>query len=142
MSTRPGHRILVVEDNAFAALDMGEILTDRGFRVVGMVTTALDAIEKAAIEKAGAGVDLALVDVMLGGQSSGIGTAAVLKERYGVPSLFITAALPGMEARAAGLGYLSKPFTDEDLLRSIEAVMARLDGREPVNPPANLTLFI
>jgi CheY-like chemotaxis protein len=137
MSTRPGHRILVVEDNAFAALDMGEILTDRGFCVVGMVTTASDAIEKA-----GAGVDLALVDVMLGGRSSGVETAAVLKERYGVPSLFITAALPGMEARAAGLGYLSKPFTDEDLLRSIEAVMAKLDGRESVNPPANLTLFI
>jgi CheY-like chemotaxis protein len=137
MSTRPGHRILIVEDNAFAALDMGEILTEQGFCVVGTVTTASDAIEKA-----GAGIDLALVDVMLGGQSSGIGTAAVLKERYSVPSLFITAALPGMEARAAGMGYLSKPFTDEDLLRSIEAVMARLDGRKPVNLPANLTLFI
>jgi CheY-like chemotaxis protein len=137
MNTRPGHRILVVEDNAFAALDMGEMLTERGFCVVGMTTTSSDAIEKAAD-----GIDLALVDVMLAGGSSGIGTAAVLRERYGVPSLFITGALPGMEARAAGMGFLSKPFTDEDLLRSIEAVMARLDGREPVNLPANLTLFI
>jgi CheY-like chemotaxis protein len=137
MTTRSGHRILVVEDNAFAALDMGEILTERGFCVVGMTTTASEAIEKA-----GAGIDLALVDVMLAGGSSGIGTAAVLRERYGVPSLFITGALPSTEARAAGVGYLSKPFTDEDLLRSIEAVMARLDGREPVNLPANLTLFI
>jgi CheY-like chemotaxis protein len=139
MSTgsRSEHRILVVEDNAFAALDIGEMLTGRGFCVVGLATTASDAIDKAA-----AGADLALVDVMLAGQSSGIEAAAVLKDRYGIPSLFITAMVPDLaEARVTGLGYLSKPFTDEDLLRSIDAVMAKLEGRKPLSVPANLTLF-
>ena len=92
--------------------------------------------------KAAAGADLALVDVMLAGQSSGIEAAAVLKDRYGIPSLFITAMVPDLaEARVTGLGYLSKPFTDEDLLRSLDAVMAKLEGRKPLSVPANLTLF-
>jgi two-component system, response regulator PdtaR len=138
MSMGSGCRILVVEDNAFAALDMGEMLTERGFRVVGMATTASDAIEKA-----GVGADLALVDVMLAGPSNGIETAAVLRKRYNIPSLFITATQSEMtEIRKTGVGHLSKPFTDEDLLRSVEAVMARIDGREPMNLPANLILFV
>jgi two-component system, response regulator PdtaR len=137
MSTRSRYRILVVEDNAFAALDIVEMLTERGFCVVGSASTASDAIDKAA-----AGVDLALVDVILAGQSSGIKAAVVLRERYGIPSLFITATVPEMaEVRVTGVGHLSKPFTDEDLLRSIEAVVAKLEGRNPLNPPANLTLF-
>jgi CheY-like chemotaxis protein len=136
MSTGSGYRVLVVEDNAFAALDMAELLVGRGFHVVGPATTAADAIEKAA-----AGVDLALVDVMLAGPSSGIDVAAVLRERYGVPSLFITATEPGMDAREVGEGCLSKPFADQDLLRSIDTVMAAREGRKPSNPPTNLTLF-
>ena len=137
MSTRSRYRILVVEDNAFAALDIVEMLTERGFCVVGSASTASDAIDKAA-----AGVDLALVDVILAGQSSGIKAAVVLRERYGIPSLFITATVPDLaEARMTGLGHLSKPFTDDDLLRSIDAVMAMLEGRKPSKLPANLTLF-
>jgi two-component system, response regulator PdtaR len=139
MSTesRSGHRILVVEDNAFAVLDIGEMLTERGFCVVGLATTASDAIDKAA-----AGADLALVDVLLAGRSNGIEAAAVLRDRYGIPSLFITATVPDVaEARMTGLGHLSKPFTDDDLLRSIDAVMAMLEGRKPSKLPANLTLF-
>ena len=108
MSTesRSGHRTLVVEDNAFAVLDIGEMLTERGFCVVGLATTASDAIDKAA-----AGADLALVDVLLAGRSNGIEAAAVLRDRYGIPSLFITATVPDVaEARMTGLGHLSKPL--------------------------------
>src|SRR3954453_18107548 len=112
MSTRSRYRILVVEDNPFAPLDIVEMPTERGFCVVGSASTASDAIDKAA-----AGVDLALVDVMLAGQSNGIGGGGVLRERYGIPSLFIPATVPEMaEARVTGLGHLSKPFTDEELL--------------------------
>jgi DNA-binding response OmpR family regulator len=61
-----GSRVLIVEDEFFIALDIGQQLEDAGFEVVGpapSVAKALDLVEEQ-------GCDVAVLDVNLGGETS------------------------------------------------------------------------
>ena len=46
-----------------------------------------------------------------------------------------------LEAQALSVGCLAKPYSQRDLLDAIEAVDARLAGREPKRMPRGLSLY-
>src|SRR3954470_13096913 len=100
-------KILIVEDNALVAMDLEQQLLFAGHEVIGIAATVAEAIEVARNTDG----DLALMDVSLADGSSGVDAARLLKNKYNIPSVYITADLPGSpEVRLYGIGHLSKPF--------------------------------
>jgi CheY-like chemotaxis protein len=131
--TPPRGRVLIVEDEYFVAMASEDALSDAGFDVVGIAATADDAVAKADATRP----DLVLMDVRLappGSARDGIDAAAEILARFGIRSLFATAhADPGTRARgeraAQPLGWLSKPFSPEDLVAAVGAAVAEARRR-------------
>ncbi len=83
----PG-RILVIEDEALIAMDLQDILTGAGHRVIGAAATHEQAIALTEAEHP----DLILADIQLADGSSGIeATDEILKTYKDLPVIFVTA---------------------------------------------------
>ena len=121
-------RILIVEDNDFVAHQCETALIEAGYEVVDIVTTA-DAAVKVALERRPA---LILMDIYLRGQRDGIDAALEIFEQCGIRSIFASALADASgKARADAarpLAWLAKPFTDQKLVRTIEAAMSDVDA--------------
>ncbi|KFI25671.1 response regulator [Haematobacter massiliensis] len=112
--------ILVVEDAALLAMDLVMALEDAGYAVVGVAATKQAALALAEAHP----IDLATMDVELAHGSNGIDTAIELRERFSIPSLFVSGSL-GKEimekaAPAEPVGFLNKPISSDDVLRAVE----------------------
>ncbi len=116
-------RILIVEDERITAEDLRDILTDLGYTVTASVSSGSDAIAKAE-ETA---PELALMDIRIKGDMDGTETARVLRERFNIPVIYLTAhADAATVSRAKGaepLGYITKPFQEAELHASIEIAL-------------------
>jgi len=108
-------RVLIVEDELFAAMDIELAVLRAGHRVVGFAGTAARAIELAE----SAQPDIVLMDIRLVGDRDGIDAAIEIRQRFDIPSLIISAYTDAtMRQRAMParpLGIIPKPF-DHDLL--------------------------
>ena len=115
--------ILIVEDEALIAANIEEVLAESGFRVAGVAASALEALSIADEHRP----QLALVDIRLTGAEDGIELACILRERFGVPSIFLSGLLdPATAARAEAakpLGFLHKPFRPSQVFNAIERAL-------------------
>lgn len=128
-------RILIVEDEPLVAFDNEHVLQDAGYAVVASVDTVPAAIEAITEHRP----DLVLADVNLSDGGTGIEVAHTARAA-GIQVIFVTGACP-LEARALAAGCLAKPYSSRDLLAAIEAVDAKLAGRDPKRLPRSFTLF-
>lgn len=128
-------RVLVVEDEPLIAFDTEHFLGSEGFEIVETVDSVHAAI--ASIDGA-APIDLVLVDVGLS-DGSGVEVARAAHER-GIEVLFVTGNCPG-EARALAGGCLAKPYSQRDLLASIQAIESVIEGVPPRRLPDGFSLF-
>jgi two-component system response regulator AtoC len=116
-------RILVVEDERITAEDLCEILAELGYTVTGSVSSGAEAIAQAE-ENA---PDLALMDIRIEGDLDGPATARVLRERFNIPVIYLTAhtesATVARAKVAEPLGYITKPFQEAALHASIEIAL-------------------
>jgi two-component system, response regulator PdtaR len=113
-------RLMIVEDDAFVALDAKEILETAGYEVVGLAKSANEAVDKAGELRP----DMILMDIRLLGARDGVDAAIEIHDRFGVRSLFASAHSDA-ETRdradaAQPLGFLSKPVTRRALLEAVE----------------------
>ena len=103
-------RILIVEDERVTAEDLRDTLTDLGYSVTAAVSSAADAIEQAE----GNPPDIALMDIRIQGEMDGTLAALVLRERFNIPVIYLTAhvdsATVGRAKDAGPMGYITKPF--------------------------------
>jgi DNA-binding response OmpR family regulator len=130
-------RILLVEDEFLIAMEARLYLEDAGHAVSGPATT----VEEALVLGTAAPCDLALVDVHLARDASGV-DVAVGFERLRIPCLFVTSHPQDVLGTGVGLGVLMKPFTAQDLLSSVDAAAALIEGRAgPAELPRTLLLF-
>ena len=101
-------RVLIVEDEFFISLDMQNLLQALGHTVVGIAVSADEAARVAQREHP----DVALMDIRLVGARDGIDAAQEIFNRFGVPSLFVTANTDpqtrGRALAAQPLGFLEK----------------------------------
>ena len=116
-------RILIVEDERITAEDLRDILTDLGYTVTASVSNGLDAIARAEETNP----DLALMDIRIKGDMDGTETARVLRERFNIPVIYLTAHADSetvSRAKASEpLGYITKPFQEAELHASIEIAL-------------------
>ncbi|OWR16372.1 Probable transcriptional regulatory protein pdtaR [Brevundimonas diminuta] len=108
--------VLLVEDDADAALDLTEALDAAGHRVVGPFHSAEAAAAATALHP----IDVALLDINLSGENTGVDLARSLKSRWGVPVIFlsgdVTAAAQNAELAAA---MVIKPYRGRDVLDAL-----------------------
>lgn len=116
--------LLIVEDDARVA----DFLV-RGLRAEGYVPTAVGSAEDALPLLRQGRFDLALLDVMLPGQSGMELCQQLRAECLALPVLMLT-AMGSVQERVAGLrcgadDYLTKPFAFDELLARVEALLRR-----------------
>ncbi|MCB9114809.1 MAG: response regulator [Caldilinea sp.] len=118
-------QILVVEDEIIVALDIQARLQELGHAVVGIASSGEDAIRTAE----DAVPDLALMDIRLRGEMDGIETAALLRERFDCPVIYLTSYGDEETLQRAKLtepyGFLIKPFEERELHGTIEMALHR-----------------
>jgi CheY-like chemotaxis protein len=132
-------RILVVEDDLQLANTLKYLVEDNPrYRVVATADDADSAI--AAAEEHDP--DLVLLDLHLAHGSTGFSVAARLTEK-GIACLFVSGKAPRFAMPDLALGCLMKPFTAEDVHRSLGMAEDMLRGRETLRPkvPHNLMLY-
>jgi two-component system, response regulator PdtaR len=118
-------KILVVEDERSIATDLARVLRELGFAVTGTVDTAQKAI--ASVEEDPP--DLILMDITLNGKRDGIAVAHEIKNRFGIPSVYLTAYSDEETLSRAELtepfGFLLKPFSDRELYTVLRLALHR-----------------
>ena len=122
---RAAKNILVVEDERVVARDIQRTLTDLGYDVPETAATAEQAIHLASEHCP----DLVLMDIRIKGDRDGIETAGILRKRFGVPVIYLTAYAdaPTVERAKATepLGYLLKPVKANELRSVVEIALYR-----------------
>jgi len=119
-SARPRLSVLIVEDEGIIAENIRELLVELGYDASGIATTAEEAVAF-ALERC---PDVVLMDIRIKGALDGIGTAVLLKERFDVPIIYLTAhaddATVERAKKTEPFGYLIKPVKAVELRSAIE----------------------
>lgn len=122
----PKIRVLIVEDDYLAASDAEAVLSEAGVDVIGIASSADEAVRMAKAERP----DLALMDIRLTGARDGVDAAIELFRDYGVRSVFATAHHDAfIRARAqpaSPLGWLAKPYTTNALISAVKLAAAEI----------------
>jgi diguanylate cyclase (GGDEF)-like protein len=115
--------ILLVEDEGLIARDLEDTLTRLGYRVSGIASEGTEAIEMARQLHP----ELVVMDVSLRGDVDGIEAACAIQENAPVPVIFLTGHSDTETLQRAvmtgPLGYLIKPFQEDDLRCAIEVAI-------------------
>lgn len=112
--------ILVVEDEVVIAMDLQATLIDLGYAVPEIITSGLEAVQKALTIKP----DLVLMDIHLGDEIDGIDAAAKIVELLEIPIVYLTAYADEETLKRARqtqpFGYVLKPFEPKELQANLE----------------------
>ncbi len=116
-------RLLVVEDDGIIAFDIVTRLGELGYADVAVAATGADAIRQAEQMRP----HLVFMDITLKGDMDGIEAAEVIRDRFGIPVVYVTAhSDPSVRGRAMAtspVGYVLKPFTTGDLICAIRCAL-------------------
>ncbi|MBN1656818.1 MAG: response regulator [Anaerolineae bacterium] len=116
-------RILIVEDDTLIAMELQDRLQDLGYSVCARTRTAEDAV----ILAEGLQPSLVLMDIRLRGAMDGVQAAALIRERFDIPIIYLTAYADDATLARAKVtepyGYIIKPFEERELLSAIEMAL-------------------
>ncbi|HOX17047.1 MAG TPA: response regulator [Spirochaetales bacterium] len=120
-------RVAIVEDESLVALDIARFLERRGHVVAGTFDSGDELLS--AFDRLDA--DLVLMDVKIRGSRDGVETAGLVRERYGVPVVLLTAFADEdtveRAKRIEPFGYIIKPFEERALWTAMEIALYRGD---------------
>lgn len=116
-------KVLIVEDENIVALDIKNRLKSLGFRVLPLISSGEEAIEKAYKYKP----DLILMDIMLKGKINGIDASKKILKTLKIPIIYLTAStnieiLEGAK-RIEHCSYITKPFHENELESTIKILL-------------------
>lgn len=123
-------KILIVEDQAIVAMNIKTRLKNLGYVVPCTAISGEEAIKEAELTNP----DLILMDIMLKGDMDGIEAARIIKSRFRIPVIYLTACTDFEILERAKLtdpeGYISKPFKEGDLRKNIEAFFLKSQAKK------------
>ena len=123
-------KILIVEDDMLIGAKTSMQLTQAGYLVMGIIPTGQTAISSIEEDKP----DLVLMDINLMGELDGVQTAGIIRERFQVPIIFLTAnaddATFDRARKTKPLSFITKPFKQKELLRAVALAIEQLAERE------------
>ena len=113
-------RVVAVEDERLVARDLKVRLNDLGYDVAALAASADEAVEVIQDVRP----HVVLMDIRLEGGRDGIEVAKVVRERFDIPVVFVTAHADAETLKraceTAPFGYILKPFDDRELRAAIE----------------------
>ncbi len=116
-------RVLIVEDERIVAEEVARSLVSLGYQIAGVVHSGEEAVRQAEETSP----DIVLMDIVLEGSMDGIEAADLIRSRVNIPIIYLTAyADTGSVGRAKltePYGYLIKPFSQQELLSTIELAL-------------------
>ena len=116
-------KILVVEDEGIIGLQIEHTLIKAGYEVPAVVASAEEALM--AVEAFSP--DLVLMDIHIDGDQDGVETARIIRDRFHLPVIFVTAHADNATLERAGdiepFGYIVKPISMLSLLSTIEIAL-------------------
>lgn len=117
-------RVVIADDESLIRLDLKEMLTNLGYLVVGEAGDGLSAVNLARELKP----ELVVMDIKMPNMD-GIAAAKVLTEEHIAPVLLLTAFsqqdLVERAKEAGVVGYIVKPFREQELVPAIEVALER-----------------
>ncbi len=121
----PAQRVLIVEDEAIIALDIHSHLTQLGFEMTGTARSATEAFQLIESKPP----DIVLMDIRIDGEMDGIEAAVVIRDRYHLPVIYLTAhadeaTLERAEATEP-FGYIVKPLQHHKVKAVITMALRR-----------------
>jgi CheY-like chemotaxis protein len=109
--------VLIIEDEPIIAMDLENLVTELGHKVVAVASTKDEAVAKAHSERPG----LVLADINLGEGGSGIDAVSEILSAFDIPVIFITAypekLLTGERPEPTYL--IAKPFLPETVQATV-----------------------
>jgi diguanylate cyclase (GGDEF)-like protein len=121
----PRKRLLIVEDECIVAFDLTVTLEDMGYAVVATAASSDEALRAADAECP----DLVLMDINIAGPMDGIQAGCLLRNRHGIPLVYLTANVDVTTlSRALATepdGYLVKPYNEHSLRTTIEVAFCK-----------------
>jgi two-component system, cell cycle sensor histidine kinase and response regulator CckA len=128
MTISLGKTVLVVEDERVVAKDLQRTLISFGYDVPLTAASADDAI-RAASERC---PDLVLMDIRIKGDLDGIQTAEILRSRFDVPVVYLTAYADDATVERAKKtephAYLLKPVKADELRSAVQIALYKHDA--------------
>ena len=116
-------QILIVEDERIVAEDIKISLQRLGYSVPGTAASGKDAVKKAQDMRP----DLVLMDIVLGGEMDGIEASTLIRSRFGIPVVYLTACSDRKTLKKAKItdpfGYIVKPYENKDLQTKVEVAL-------------------
>ncbi len=117
--------ILVVEDEGIVAQEIKSRLEKAGYRVCAVAHDGQTAVARAGEMRPA----LALMDIRLKGDMDGIEAAGLIRDRFNIPVVYLTAYTDSATLERAKVmdpfGYVVKPFETRSLIASIEIALHR-----------------
>ena len=138
MTNLAAFNVLIVEDEALLAAELGYIVEEVGCHDVGHAMSAREALAMAHDLVP----DLALVDVHLRDGPTGIDVARAITGSCGGVALFMTANVKRLPADFAGAcGVIGKPYSEHVVKTALRYLtFCMRNGHAPGLPPLGLTL--
>jgi PAS domain S-box len=131
-------KVLIVEDEVITALDIKRSLERLGFEVLSIEDTGNDAICKIEELKP----DLVLMDIVLKGEIDGVETTELIKSRFDVPVVYLTAYSDENTFERAKLtepyGFIVKPAGVYELKCNIENAFYKYKLEKKLKKQADL----
>lgn len=116
--------ILIVEDEFLTADFIKDTLTEIGYEISGIASSASECLTLLEETK----TDLVFLDIHINGDIDGIQLAHTIKEKYDIPYIFLTSYLDKKTVDAAlesgPSAYITKPFNKISLYSSIEVALS------------------
>ena len=121
-------RVLIADDDPMAA-DLEAHLRNLGHAPIGLAESSDQALELLARERP----DLVLMDIALHGETDAVEAAGIIRDRWGVPVVFITSddGIDRLNAarRTYPFAYVLRPIQDRELKAAVEKALNRAERK-------------
>ncbi|MCW5517008.1 response regulator [Muriicola sp. Z0-33] len=135
-------RIFIVEDDMIIAANVAMQLSKLGYDVLGIASRGEEALAHCKLNPP----DLILMDINLKGKLDGIATVKAIQQFCDIPVIYLTAnSDEGTFSNAKTThpyAFISKPFNQIDLERTIALVAQQLTLRHEEERPVNYDLEV
>lgn len=126
------HAVMVVEDELIVAEDLTNWLTSLGYVVSARATTGQEAVRQCEVSPP----ELVLMDILLPGGMDGIQAAEIIRRRFDIPVVYITASSDDATLARAKVtepfGYILKPFDERGLYSTIEMALYKHESERRI----------